>query len=346
MKNYSIVLFFGCILTLIALVSWSSVSSEIKPMNLEVNDSSLEDVLSALGESKATHAIDKVDAEKVKVGYQLITEGYANYKDNKGTRISPYFVCTDCHNLTKEWDDISSEDSQERLDYAVANKMPFLPGSTLWGIYNREKFYNKDYVKKYGDLVVNARDTLPNAIQVCAKYCSSGRYLEDWELDAMMHYFKSDELKMSDLNLSETTLSKINTAITTKEGQSKVVELIKSKYVQGYDATFMETEARDKRKYGESGDATNGEKIFNSSCMHCHENARVTFTGLINDDLTGKQFWKKRKGYDSWSMYQIVRHGTYPISGRRQYMPLYTEEKMSNQQLEDLMAYIKKLAKK
>lgn len=346
MKKYSVILFLSSILIVGILVSWKTDSSEIRPYVKDYVNMSVEDMLVSLGEKKSNHSIEIADAEKAKVGLTLITEGSADYKEFNGKRISPYFVCTDCHNLTKEWDDISSEDPQLRLDYAVKNDIPFLPGSTLWGIYNRETFYNKDYVKKYGELVLNARDTLPNAIQVCAKYCSSGRYLEDWELDAIMHYFKSTELEYSDLNLSKTEVEELNRILEKPTHKAEAVSYIKSKYVQGYDATFMETQDRKEREMGKNGDPVNGEKIFSSSCMHCHENARVTFMGLNDDVLTGRKFWKHRKDYDSWSMYQITRHGTYPISGRRQYMPLYTKEKMSDQQLEDLMAYVKQLAKK
>jgi mono/diheme cytochrome c family protein len=45
-------------------------------------------------------------------------------------------------------------------------------------------------------------------------------------------------------------------------------------------------------------------------------------------------------------LYQIVRYGTYAKTGRKQYMPLYTKEKMSDEQLNDLVAYIKKTAEK
>ena len=42
------------------------------------------------------------------------------------------------------------------------------------------------------------------------------------------------------------------------------------------------------------------------------------------------------------SVYEIVRRGTNPIAGYKPYMPHYTQEKLSNQQIEDLVAYINK----
>ena len=68
--------------------------------------------------------------------------------------------------------------------------------------------------------------------------------------------------------------------------------------------------------------------------------------GLDNSKLTGKFFLKYMKGYTDQSLYQIIRWGTYPKAGRKQYMPQYSKEKMSDDQIEDLIAYMKKLSEK
>jgi hypothetical protein len=186
--------------TLIATIglvtSLSLRSNEAQIDQIDPNAYSLEQVLNMLGDDPLIHSIDKVDLEKAKIGQDLIFKGYTIRDGKKSKRISTYFVCTDCHNTTREFDDVASEDPADRLRYAKENGLPFLPGSTLWGIYNREKFYNDDYVKKYGDLVSDARDSLANAIQLCSKYCASGRYIDDWELEAIMHYFKKGELHL------------------------------------------------------------------------------------------------------------------------------------------------------
>ena len=39
-------------------------------------------------------------------------------------------------------------------------------------------------------------------------------------------------------------------------------------------------------------------------------------------------------------MYEVIRHGTYDVLGHQEYMPQYTLEKLSDQQIEDLRAYI------
>jgi mono/diheme cytochrome c family protein len=286
------------------------------------------------------------DPELAKTGEQLIKKGKASYKGKNGSLISSYFNCTDCHNLVKETENITDLDPQHRLDYLVKNGLPYTAGSTFFGIYNRTNYYNDDYDKKYGDLVIDARDTLENAIQLCAEYCASGRPLVDWELNAIMHYYKSTELKIKDLNLSSEELSKVESSLKGNKPNKEALEILQSSYINAYAATFTGAKAESQRKYGEGGDVENGKKIYESGCMYCHENSRVTFLNLNDDVLSGQYLWKHRKGYDDLSIYQVVRWGTYPIVGRQQYMPLYTKEKMSNEQLEDLMSYIKELANK
>ena len=196
-------------------------------------------------------------------------------------------------------------------------------------------------------MTLNARDTLSNAIQLCSKYCSSGRYLKDWELDALMHYFKKNELKVNDIDLTDSELKAIaNLENTSAEDRETFAKKIMSKYRQSYSATFLDPIQRDKRKYGEGGDAQNGEAIYDKSCISCHAYKRVTYLSLDKGKLSGDMFWRNIRNYSDKSLYQIVRYGTHSKFGRKQYMPLFTKEKMSDEQLNDLVAYIKQLAGK
>lgn len=347
MNNFRLfVLFFIAVMVSFGfIVNRDNSVSTITPM-AEINELSVSDVEHAFGKERPIHYMKSYDEELANVGEQLIKEGKANYDGNNGKLISPYFNCTDCHNLVKETQDITNLDPQDRLEYLSKNNLPFTSGSTFFGIYNRSKYYNDDYYKKYGDLVTDAKDTLQNAIQLCAEYCASGRKLESWELNAIMHYFKKNELKIRDLGLENNELKLLETALNEEINQNEALTLLQTSYVDRYHATFTGAMPENEREYGENGDPKNGEKIYQSACMYCHENSRVTYLDLNNDVLSGKYLWKHRKGYDDLSIYQVVRWGTYPITGRKQYMPLYPKEKMSNQQLEDLMAYIKKLANK
>ncbi|MBI2258563.1 MAG: cytochrome c [Flavobacteriia bacterium] len=310
---------------------------------VDVNELPVELVLENLKGQKYSHKIEKIDLDKVEIGRQIIFDG----KAKKGKRISPFFVCTDCHNTVKETELLKETSPEKRLEYAQKNNLPFLQGSTFWGIYNRTSFYNDDYIKKYKDIIKNAKDSLSNAIQVCGKYCSSGRYLNTWELEAVLHYFKKNELKIKDLSLDKKEYKNILYWQKLDSDEKKaLVNKIESAYSTAFPATFLPTMPREQRKYGEGGNVKNGEFIYEKSCMYCHENKRVTFLSLSKDRLSAKMFVKHLKDYSDLNLYQIIRWGTYAKAGRKQYMPHYTKEKMSDQQIEDLVAYIKTLAKK
>jgi len=316
-------------------------------VSVTIEDVSLEAVLLRLGDASLLHEMKSFDAQKAKMGEDIIRNGFTTYKGKKSKRISKYFVCTDCHNLTREFSNLASESPKERLAYANSHSLPFLQGSTFFGIYNRTKFYNGDYKKKYGELVDDARDSLDNAIQLCAEYCSSGRPMLDWELDAVKHYYKKNELQIKDLNLPLEIQDKIGQYMNASAQEKKALTaVVKKSYRQFYSATFLPTMPRENRKYGENGNVENGKSIYNKSCLHCHAYKRATNLGLDNGKLTGRMFVRNLDNYKDKSLYQIIRWGTYAKSGRKQYMPLYTEEKMSDEQINDLVAYIKQIAKK
>ncbi len=324
-----------------------SHKSAIQIQPVSVQQIGVEDVLFELGVERPNHSMRQYDSTKASLGEDLIFAGNTNYNGKKSKQISKHFVCTDCHNLVREIKNPNNNSPENRLAYAVKHGIPFLQGSTFFGIYNRSTWYNGDYVKKYGDLVINSRDTLENAVQLCAKYCSSGRYLDQWELEAIMHYFKKTELKVKDLNLDDEIMEQLkDVSALTKTEKESLKYIIESAFIQTYPATFLPTMPRDDRKYGVGGDAKIGKQIFDKSCMYCHENGRITYLKLDDDVLTARMFWRNIKDYNDKTLYQIIRYGTYPKAGRKQYMPQYTKEKMSDQQIEDLVAYIRVLAKK
>lgn len=307
----------------------------------------VEQVIKDLNGPQLIHSIAELDQEKAKLGKDLIFKGYTTYNGKKSKLISAYFVCTDCHNVTREFNDLTNISPEERLTYAKDNKIPFLQASTFWGIYNRTSFFNGDYEKQYGDLVSSARDTLQSAIQTCSKYCSSGRWLKDWEEEAIMHYFKELELRINDLNLPQVDIDNIlNHSNLTQESSNKLLEKVQNSYPNKYEATFLPTMELVDRKYGKKGDIENGKLLYDISCLYCHKNERVADFDLDHSKLTGRMFWKNIKKFNDKSLYQIIRHGTYTEVDKQSYMPLYTKEKMSDEQINDIVAYIKKMAKK
>lgn len=302
------------------------------------------DILVKLGDKKPLHykAYAELSKEKIQQGYEIVTTGITT--DANGNTIkkqSKHFVCTDCHNIAIEDPDLTKSDPEARLAYASQNNLKFLPGTTMAGVVNREHWYNGDYIKKYGDLVTPAYDTLTNAIQLCATQCSQGRLLNDWEMDVVIEYFLSIGHEIKDLNLSTDERKLITVALNKGLNKEEAIEIIKSKYLNYSPATFMQPQPKKERKLGASGNAKNGEKIYELSCLTCHQEMGVTNYKLDTTSITFNhlEYWSDKDSH--YSVYNITRKGTYAKNGYKPYMPNYTKERLSDKQLEDLMAYIK-----
>ena len=198
----------------------------------------------------------------------------------------------------------------------------------MYGAVNRTSYYNGDYEKKYGDLVHPARNNIRNAIQLCATECAQGRKLKDWELESILAYLWTLELKLSDIDLDDNTVSSLG------------VEGIQARFLQGIPATFIPPPDDRKSGTGLIGDPKNGQLIYENGCLHCHYQGRYSFFHLDNSSLSFNHLRRKAPKYSRHSIYQVIRWGVPTKSGKSSYMPQYTEEKMSDQQLSDLRAYI------
>ncbi len=335
-------LFSFLIITLASFVnlSWTNDSEKWN------KSTPVSEALRTLGKDTAKHFIARITAEQVKRGREIIHEGSTIGPDGKQTfRQSRYFVCTDCHNTQQEDPNLRVSDPEARMDYTVEKDIPFLPATTLWGIVNRESWYNDDYIKKYGDLVIPASKSLRESIHLCAVECSQGRPLEDWETEAVLAYFWSIEITLGDLDLSQDDWKKLRT-LNANEKNDEAIEWLKSFYLQKSPATFLEKPSSLHDGYSEEGNPESGRKIYERSCMYCHGENRVSkYLLLDNEDLTFNFLKRHMTTYDKYSLYKAVRDGTYAIAGHKAYMPHYTKERMSNQQVEDLRAYIEQQAK-
>ena len=305
------------------------------------------EILKVLGDEKPLHYIpkDQLDSVKIKEGYNLVTTGFTN-PTRKGYFNSPqskHFVCTDCHNIQREDPDLTKSNPDDRLTYSVKNKLKFLPGTTLYGTVNKRHWYNDDYFKKYGELVVPAHDTLENAIQLCAVVCSQGRALTDTEMESMLHFLNSIGYDIGEIGLSHSDHNRI--ANFNDKTKKELISLINSKYLDYSPATFMKPQKIEERGLGKKGNVLRGKQIYELSCMTCHKEGGVTNYKLHDDKLTHKhlKFWANT--HKTFSVYDITRKGTYSKNGYKPYMPNYTKERLSDQQLEDLMAYINAMAK-
>ncbi|MCB0580393.1 MAG: c-type cytochrome [Phaeodactylibacter sp.] len=309
-------------------------------------DKPVAEVLEQLGDEPAKHQPDTtVEGISAERGRALVLTGFAD-KPNGGRtgKQSKHFVCTSCHNVQKDDPDLSVSDPQARLLYARDRGLPFLQGTALYGAVNRTSFYNGDYEKKYGSLVTKARSDLREAIQLCAVECSQGRALEPWEMESVLAYLWTIQLKMGDLNLSEKEYKQINAALAGGKGKEAASRLIKSRYLQAAPATFAEPPKDRREGYADiTGDPANGKLVYELSCLHCHEKERYSFFNLDHARTTFRHLEHHFPRYTRYSVYQVARYGASPIPGKKAYMPNYTLEKMSHQQLEDLRAYVEEM---
>ena len=341
MKKLSILIF---VIAGGVLLSFSSKWDDSK-VKISTNER-VDILLERMGDSPSLHFIKSLDSSKIKMGKELVTVGYTVGPNGKKTKSqSNYFVCLDCHNVVQEDPKLNNPNPEERLTYSVAKGIPFLQGTTLFGVVNREHWYNDDYAKKYGALVAPAKDTLVNAVQLCATTCSQGRAFADWELEAVMHYLHSIGFKVGDLELSKKEL-KATEAVIGRKDVGDGIDMLKYKYAKVSHATFLDPLDIEKRTLGAKGNAENGKLIYDNSCLNCHKDGGVT-NFILADEKPDYQFLKNSmKGNTHGSIYYITRKGTYALNGYHPYMPNYTLERMSHQQLEDLAAFINQQASK
>ena len=326
-------------LLLLCVFSWSF--SAMKKNAVEPS-MTISEALKVFGEPYPEHARPNADSATIQRGYELVYLGRTTDPNGRQSKyISKYFVCTSCHNQVQEDPVLNQMDPEARLNFAVENELKFLPASTFFGIANRESWYNDDYYKKYGDLVKPANKSLAEATQLCAKVCSSGRYLEEWELEAILAYYWSIQVSLKDLDLSEDEWKELINSADTE----KAIAMLKSKYALKSPATFGELpQAMDKGFSTYTGDPKKGEQIYRLSCMACHQDGGVSDISFDYSKLTFNKFLRNINKNHPYNLYQIVRHGTYTDQGKPRYMPLYPKERLSDKQVEDLRAYMEHMA--
>lgn len=305
-------------------------------------------VLYELGEEKPKHYLAPTP-ELVKKGEEIVKKGYTTSPSGRRTKpVSKYYVCTTCHNLEREDPDLKFSNPETRLPYVKEKGIPFLQGSTFWGIVNRESWYNDDYVKKYGDEKIEiAHKNLRESIQLCAIECSQGRPMDEWEIDAVLAYYWTLEYKLSDLNISEKDWQRLRQNRRNTANAEDMRSLLKSYYLQTAPAHFYNAPPDKSKGYeGLVGRPDVGKDVYELSCLWCHNSETgVSHYVLDNSKLSFKHLNKMIPKDAHFSLYQIIAYGTYAIPGHKPYMPHYPEEKLSKQQVEDLRAYVEMMAK-
>lgn len=289
---------------------------------------SLASEMTRLGMDVPAWAQVKFNSKEIELGRQLIEEGSIT----KGKRISSFFVCTDCHLTEKEKPNFSSNSPSDNLEYLKSNQLDFLPATSFYGMINQSEYYSGDYIKKYGDLVLAARNSLEGAIQLCAQECSQGRKLTSEEVKYITAFLKSKELLVSDILPKD-----IPTDAYSAKSDSEKRNLITTRFSAKKENNFGSTDLSLILKL--EGDKTNGKYIFQHSCMTCHKNERVSYYNIDDTSISKKDLLKKLNNNENELM-STLRYGTQPLPGSKAYMPLFTNEKLSDQQVADLIAYL------
>lgn len=341
MKN-TITLIIISIILVGSMASWDGVYKKSWDDQLGVAS-----VLRELGDSVIHSKLPDltVKGASVEKGKSIIELGFAEKPGGgKSGKQSSHFVCTSCHNTSREDPDLTVNDPLARLKYTADRGMPFLQATTLYGAINRETYYNGDYYLKYGDLVKPARNDIRGAIQLCATECAQGRALKDWEMESILLYLWDIDLKLGDLNINKEEKEMIVDNLNNTNDHQEAIDLIKDRYLLKSDATFVYPPADRKKGYDYEGDAKIGKLIYENSCLHCHYKQKYSFLHLDSRKLSFKQLRAKAGSYSRQSIYQVIRWGVPTKSGKRSYMPQYTKEKLSDEMVEDLRAYIEQQA--
>lgn len=313
-----------------------------KPYASLDNSQTVISIEEALGKSfdhkKPDFSVKGVSAE---VGEDIIKYGFSKRPgEKKSKRQSKHFVCTSCHNVEREDPNLAFPTPEARLNYTSERGLPFLQGTTLYGAVNRETYYNGDYEKKYGDLVKPARNDIRGAIQLCAVECAQGRKLKKWEIESILAYLWTISLKVEDLILSDVDKDLLAYSSQETERYQDGLTLLDGKYSKLSEATFLAPPEDRKKGVELTGNPHNGKRIYQQSCLHCHFQKRYSFLHLDQGDLSLGHLDAKADTYSRHSIYQVSRYGTFSMYGKKSYMPRYTEERLSQQQLADLRAYI------
>ena len=337
------------ILALVVLVAFS-VNFASGPAHPDVpkwnDETPVYEVLKYLGQSSFKHEMANVTPEMIRMGEELVKEGRTVGPNGKRTSyISKHYVCTSCHNMEIEDPNLRISDPDARLNYAKQHDLPFRQATTFYGMVNRESWYNDDYFKKYGDLVKPANGSIREALQLCAVECSQGRSLKKWEEDAILAYSWSLQYKMGDLGLNEREWKQLRDEAADPARHEFLRNGLKTFYNLKSPATFLYPPSDKKQGYGLNGNAIRGKDVYELGCQQCHKHEGVSMVVFDDHKLSFQQLYRHIDSNTPYSIYEIIRLGTHAEPGSRPYMPHYTKERMSDQQVEDLRAYIEEQAK-
>lgn len=340
-------LFVGLIALSAALQPEHHEETEMED-NFEITDETpLWKVMTRLGKIKAHAPKNPDDKDLLLQGKMLVEEGYAIRKGAKTKKIAK-MPCVACHTTQPDYHNLRNFNPEAKLRYADTANMPFLPGSTMYGMVNRAMFFNDDLMKYYegpkSDLLPRAHYNLREAISACNQVFAGGRKLKDWEQEGILMYLWSMELKMGELNVSKEDMEKVQYAVTNNRSNARAVNLLRLYYPEVYPAHLVGPADELERRMV-SPVVSNfyvGRVLYERSCLHCHADKKYSKFKLDYRQKTFKKLRKNFEGNPNCSIYEAHRVGP---GAKWNGDPFYTEEHLNNAQLKDLRYFIQTMAR-
>lgn len=332
------------IFPLIALKHTHSTTFKISP------ETKLTEILSVFGIENPNRLNDEVPHD-ISKGKQLISLGVAidfNGKTTQHTSHKQKLTCVTCHALEKEAEFVGTSDPEKRLEYSKENNVPFLPGTTFYGIVNRTSFFNGDYQDKYDhklkDDLKKSQYDLRKAISTCNHIFADGRDLEDWEVESILDFLWTLEIKYKDMGIPDSLGIQIQSSMDNGNNVEPSIAILNDHYLSSFSSTLnppMEVDAR--RKLSPLlNDFNKGMTLYYKSCLFCHHHNEHSHLRL-EPDAKSYEFLKKHfDDHSSHSMYDILRYSP-GSKGNHTGSPIYSAERMSDQQIQDLRFFITKM---
>lgn len=184
-----------------------------------------------------------------------------------------------------------------------------------------------------------ANASLVEAIQLCNAECSQGRLLEDWEVEALLAYFWTLQVTVGDLDLTPEEEAELPRAMADPARAQEILDWLDTKLLPYAPAHTVDPSYDRSRGPELTGRPDRGQQIYERSCLHCHARPGPGTYGLTPGKGSIAELWGNRAATSNLGFHQAIRYGTRPYGVPLAYMPFYTQERMSDQGLADLVSY-------
>ncbi|MEM6916631.1 MAG: cytochrome c, partial [Verrucomicrobiota bacterium] len=257
--------------------------------------------------------------------------------NSNGKKLSEYFFCADCHSSEREQSLLSdSPSAAELLHFAHEKELPLLPGPTFAGITNRDAFFESEMATSL-DSPSGVNSSLEKAVQFCSTTLAQGRQLNALEMQSVLAYLHSLEWRVGDLGFRGADLAELKRRSLNPREYRSIRDDLRKRFPTRAKSTQGELPADSGSGYASRAtrDPKRGDLVWSRACLHCHgaEGASPHFFG--DRDST----WEKlQRLFEDGTVYLHIREGSKRESGV--HMPPYPDEKLGEQEIEDLRAFI------